>query len=272
MENIIDVINYHITERCNYNCKHCFAKYRTIQECSFKDAKKIVDNIGKFFKANNIQGRINLAGGEPLLVEYFDDLIDYIHNHGIKVSFITNGLLLTKESIMKYENKVETIGLSIDSLSPSSNLTIGRATSNNETLNEEKIKILAAIMKDCKIKLKINTVVTKYNIDENFNEIINAVKPDRLKILQMLVIDNVNESARALQVSNAEFNAFCSRIDYPEIIKEYANDMQNSYVMINPEGMMFNSNYESVGSCLDGDFESLMKNNNIDCNKFNKRY
>lgn len=274
MKNTINVINYHITGRCNYNCKHCFAKYRNTQECSFEDAKKIVDNIGNYFKANNIQGRINLAGGEPLLVDYIDDLIDYIHKLGIKVSIVTNGSLLTIERIKKYANAntVETIALSIDSLSPSSNLTIGRATSNNATLNEENIKILAAVIKNCKIKLKINTVVTKYNIDENFNEIINAVKPDRLKIFQMLVIDNVNESAKALQISDAKFNEFCSRIDYPEIIKEYANDMQNSYVMINPEGKMINSNYEVVGSCLDGDFESLMKNNNIDCKKFNKRY
>lgn len=192
MKNTINVINYHITGRCNYNCKHCFAKYRNTQECSFEDAKKIVDNIGNYFKTNNIQGRINLAGGEPLLVEYIDDLIDYIHNLGIKVSMVTNGSLLTIERIKKYANTVETIALSIDSLSASTNLKIGRAMNTGETLNEE-VKLLIAEMKEYGIKSKINIVVTKFNINEKFDEFIHVVKPDRLKILQMLIIDNVND-------------------------------------------------------------------------------
>lgn len=271
MENTIDVINYHITERCNYNCNHCFAKYRITQECSLEEAKKIIDNIAKYFEANNIRGRINLAGGEPLLVEYIDDLIDYIHKLGIKVSMVTNGSLLTIELIKKYANTVETIAISIDSLSASTNLKIGRAINNKETLNVEKIKQLFALIKNCGIKSKINIVVTKLNVNENFNDFINAVKPDRLKILQMLIIDDVNESARGLQVSNTEFDAFCNRLDY-EFVKESANDIENSYVMINPEGMMINSNYEPVGTCLKMDFGELMKLNVIDCEKFNKRY
>lgn len=97
----MDVINIHITNKCNYRCTHCFGKFsKTKKELDFEEACKVIDNIAQYFSKQGItHGRINLAGGEPLLCPFLDDLIKYIYDCGIKVSIITNGSLLTKERI-----------------------------------------------------------------------------------------------------------------------------------------------------------------------------
>ena len=94
------VINYHITNSCNYHCTYCFGKVNGQKDPTLDDAKKIVDNIALHFAQSNIaDGRINFAGGEPTLYEHLDELIDYTSSLGIQVSIVTNGSLLTPERI-----------------------------------------------------------------------------------------------------------------------------------------------------------------------------
>ena len=93
-----NVINLHLTEICNYRCSYCFAKFNVQNELGIDAWKQVVDQIKNYFDLNAIKdGRINLAGGEPLLLNYLDKLIDYIHSSNIKVSIITNASLLSKE-------------------------------------------------------------------------------------------------------------------------------------------------------------------------------
>ena len=67
------VVNYHITNRCNYHCTYCFGKFDGQKDPTLDDAKKIVDNIALYFAQNNIaDGRINFAGGEPTVYEPLD--------------------------------------------------------------------------------------------------------------------------------------------------------------------------------------------------------
>ena len=50
-----------------------------IAELTYEKACLVVDNIVRYSFKNGIQdGRINLAGGEPLLCKYLDELIDYL--------------------------------------------------------------------------------------------------------------------------------------------------------------------------------------------------
>lgn len=99
------VINFHILEQCNYGCKYCFAKFGDTF-LNLKDTIKVIDSILEYFQKNNFHnGRINFAGGEPLLYPYLDTLIDYIAEKGYQSSIITNGALLTKEKIALWQKK-----------------------------------------------------------------------------------------------------------------------------------------------------------------------
>ena len=154
-----NVVNYHITNRCNYHCNYCFGKFDGQRDPSLADAQKIICNIADFFAQNNIKdGRINFAGGEPTLYEHLDELVDYASSLGLSVSIVTNGSLLTPERICSWQGKVSCIGISIDSIDYATNIAIGRCC-KNKVIDLPHFENLAKVIHECDIHLKINTVV-----------------------------------------------------------------------------------------------------------------
>ena len=73
--------NLHFVDLCNFSCKHCFVK-KNGKELSLDNIKLIVDKLVKYQKDNNIKVRVNLAGGEPLLSNKIQEIIDYNYNIG----------------------------------------------------------------------------------------------------------------------------------------------------------------------------------------------
>jgi wyosine [tRNA(Phe)-imidazoG37] synthetase (radical SAM superfamily) len=111
-----------------------------MKDLSFGDAKKVIDAIDTYFRENGIEdGRINIAGGEPLMYRRLDDIIDYIAEKNIKVSIITNGAKLTEERIASWSGKVAMIGISIDSITAEADIRIGRCDSCNNHLELEHL-------------------------------------------------------------------------------------------------------------------------------------
>lgn len=274
----MDVINIHITNKCNYNCTHCFGKFsKTKKELDFEEACKVVDNIAQYFSKQSIaHGRINLAGGEPLLCPFLDDLIKYIYDRGIKVSIITNGSLLTKERINRWENIVYCIGLSIDSKSSKTNVAIGRCC-NNKTLSGRQAVRLAKAIHGKGIKLKINTVVSKLNANENMAVFYERLKPDRLKLIQMEVVNGINDDASQYQISKEAFDEFCKRHKKccSDTVCEQSSSLENSYLMVNPQGEVLlndGGKYETYGNCLEKDLDDILKLIPFNIEKFNERY
>lgn len=262
-------INLHFTDFCNFHCKHCFIKKENC-ELSFDKLKIIVDKIYKYFNNNSLKGRINLAGGEPLMSRNIDSLIEYIASKGIDVSIITNGYYLDDLFIEKHKTQIKMIGISVDSLNYNTNILIGRCSKAN-TLSKEKLIYICNIIKKAGVKLKINTCLSKLNINENFNSFINEIKPDRYKILQMSCDDNDLKNKNNV-ISNEEAEAFLSRIEY-KYIYESADEMKKSYVIIDSQGnISTNNSHTSIISIFDYDLEEAIKLLNIDYENYIKRY
>lgn len=273
----MNVINFHLTNACNYGCTYCFGKFPHKKELTFEQACAVIDNIARYFSQNGItDGRINLAGGEPLLCSYLDDLIDYINAYGIKVSVITNGSLLTEERIALWKDMVYCIGLSLDSASTGTNVAIGRCCNQRVLTLKQAIRITQAIHRNG-IRLKINTVVSKFNVNEDMTEFYKRLKPDRLKFLQVEIIENINYASAQFAISKKAFEKFCERHKHccPNLVCESSDDMENSYLMINPQGELQlnnNGNYELYGNCLEEDIQEILKRTPINLDKFNSRY
>lgn len=187
----IDVINFHFTDNCNYHCYHCFVK-KNNKEMSLENVKKVVDKIENYFLCENIDGRINLVGGEVFCCHYLQEIIDYINMKHIKVSLVTNGSLMSDDFIVNNHNKLCSIGISVDSLVDKTNIKIGRCCKNITLKKEELIK-KCGLIKSSNICLKINLCLSKNNIDEDISGFIEKVKPDRFKIFQMTVIEQIND-------------------------------------------------------------------------------
>lgn len=273
----MNVINLHLTNSCNYSCTYCFGKFSDKNTIDYERCCKIVDNISKHFKSKKIKdGRINIAGGEPLLCPYLDELIDYINMQDIKVSLITNASLLTVEKIASWKGRVSCIGISVDSLSKETNLKIGRCCKQKTLTIKQLVRVSQAIHK-AGICLKINTVVSALNIDEDFTELYKRTKPDKIKLIQMCIVSGTNDKASNLEVCKKEFNRFCKKYKHSatKVVIESNDEMQNSYLMLNPQGeVQLNNNgvYETYGNCLEEDFGEIMKRVPFDEDKFNSRY
>lgn len=89
-------MNWMITGKCNYNCRHCFnaADNRHLQsEFTLEEAEKLIkeaDECGI--------NAFTITGGEPMLHPFFMDIIRGIHAHGMYVEELnTNGFFITQE-------------------------------------------------------------------------------------------------------------------------------------------------------------------------------
>lgn len=87
-------INWHMTERCNYNCKFCFSRYGNAKELC-NDIRKSKHIIKKLWE-NNFE-KIAFTGGEPLLYQNLGELIKYANNLGMATSIVTNGYYITEK-------------------------------------------------------------------------------------------------------------------------------------------------------------------------------
>lgn len=59
---------------------------------------------------------------------------------------------------------------------------------------------LSQLCRKNNVKFKVNTVVCRYNIDEDINAMIEKVAPFRWKCFQVLVVEGENDSSTTLRV------------------------------------------------------------------------
>lgn len=275
-----NIINYHITDACNYTCRYCFADFR-MNDLPLADAKKVIDSIDTYFRENGIEnGRINIAGGEPLMYRHLDAIIDYISEKSIKVSIITNGSRLTEERIAAWSGKVSMIGISVDAITPEADYHIGRCDSCKRTNSLEHLTKIASAIHEAGIKLKINTVVSKANLGEDMLSVYKALKPDRLKLIYIHVVRNVNEWPETMELipSIGEYNEFVEKNRYEEnceLVLEKPLDMQNSYFMINPHGEVYINCFgleKKYGNSIYEPLSEIFSRLPFDKSKFDLRY
>ena len=241
-------INFHLWGNCNMACKGCFAK--------FQDVKQSVLPKGHLTKAETHKimellieaafKKITFVGGEPMLCPWLHDLIAQAKQGEIITMLVTNGSLLTKQFLCTVKNNLDWVAISIDSLNEQTNILTGRAIKNKTTLKLHFFQDTINCIKENKIKLKINTVVSKYNYKENLSDFISYAIPDRWKILQVLPIKGQNDNTiEELEITKEEFIYFInnnlSAKSITEMIPEDNELMTGSYLMLDPAGRFYDN-------------------------------
>ena len=271
------IINFHITDKCNYHCQYCFAKFHQ-KDLSLEDTKRVIDNIADFFKEKKVHApRVNIAGGEPLLYPHLDAIIDHIHAKGIAVSIITNASALTVDRIDSWKGRVASIGISVDAVSRQTNLCIGRCQ-YGEPLDLTHLFEVADAIHQNGIALKINTVVSKLNLAEDMKPVYMRLQPDKIKFLAMHVIESANGKASSLAPTVEEFYAFIQKNE-PDgkvlVIIEEPGSMENSYFMIDPHGDVYMNDHgdeKRYGCCLDQPLTAIYTTIPLYMEKYMQRY
>lgn len=97
------VLQWHITERCNLHCRHCYQEPTPAQELSFDNLllileqfKEFINRLRKEMARPSLRGHINVTGGEPFIREDFFDLLQVFDENKEHFSFgiLTNGTLI----------------------------------------------------------------------------------------------------------------------------------------------------------------------------------
>lgn len=100
--------------RCNLSCAYCNEYDKVSNPVPTEEMLRRIDLL-----ATLGTGIITFSGGEPLLHPDLDEMIRRIRSHGIIVTLITNGYLLTPERIQQLNRAgLEHLQISIDNVQP----------------------------------------------------------------------------------------------------------------------------------------------------------
>lgn len=280
------VVNWHITEACNYHCNYCFAKWDKQKNELMNDensVSKLMDEIQKLPAILNGKYltefesiRLNLVGGETFLnIRKVTKIIYQAKQRNFSLSAITNGSRLNNELVTLIANDFNSIGFSVDSLDSSTNIKIGR-TEKSGVMDTDKVLKDISLIKELNpsIDIKINTVVSSLNQTEDLSAFIDQAAPNKWKVFKVLpVITRENE------VSQDDFIEFLERHSkFENIISSEDNDeMTDSYLMIDPIGRFFQnsilgSGYSYSTPIVNTGIEEALNEINFDPEKFHGRY
>jgi radical SAM protein with 4Fe4S-binding SPASM domain len=100
-------IQWHLTERCNLQCRHCYQQRRKPSEMAAGKLKQEIDGAMEMFQAweeeydISLSPSIHYTGGEPFLYKGMWEAIAHARRKGFRVAILTNGCLITKEDAEK---------------------------------------------------------------------------------------------------------------------------------------------------------------------------
>lgn len=247
------VINWHVTEACNFRCRYCYAKWQQPDGSELiRDPRKTEELFRVLYSGfadptASISPRLNFAGGEPLLQpSRVAVAMEKARELGFGVSLITNGSRLTVDVAERIAPHLSILGISIDATTSVANERIGRLDGRGAHLDLPGLIDRIALMRRINpaMTLKVNSVVNEENWQENLNPLISGLAPARWKVLRMLpaVTDE-------LAVSDAQFRAFVKRHRALGDIMcvEDNDDMVQSYIMVDPHGRFFQNRVAGAG-------------------------
>ncbi len=158
--NILRLVAWEVTRRCNLSCVHCRAAaedhiYK--DELNTKTCLSLLDGIKEVGEPIII-----LTGGEPLLRDDIFEIAAYGTKIGLRMVMAPNGTLVTKEkAAMMKESGIKRISISLDGSSRQSHDRFrGVSGAFDGAMNGIQMA------KNAKIPFQINTTITKTNLLE----------------------------------------------------------------------------------------------------------
>ena len=246
------VINYHMTETCNYSCTYCYATWE--DSCGAKELHRtegaieaLIDRLADHFLSGNpLQQsmsyrhvRLNFAGGEPMVLgQRFVDALLYAKSKGFRTSIITNGAFLDQQRLVDLSPHIDVLGVSFDTADEIIAGSIGRMDRKGSWISADRLATISSEYKRLNPSglFKVNMVVNQFNHHESLLDVMTIVSPDKWKLLRVLPIyDHI------APVSDADFESYTERhsvFSHISVVEDNS-DMAASYLMINPNGCFY---------------------------------
>jgi MoaA/NifB/PqqE/SkfB family radical SAM enzyme len=117
------LVTFSMTPRCNFRCPYCYGDYehRYQNELTLKDVLSLVNEL-----ADRGTRFLQLSGGEPLMFQGIEQVVDLANRRGICLGMSTNGSLIKRH--IDIVRKVQTIAVSLDGDEASNDANRGAGT------------------------------------------------------------------------------------------------------------------------------------------------
>lgn len=224
---------WNITTKCNQNCKYCH-RFLGINDLTYEENKKILNNLIKD-GVNNI----TWTGGEALLYPNLKELLKISKENGIKNKLITNGMVLAQnENMREILDYLDSLTLSLDTINDDTNEELGRGRNHFE-----EVKVILDYVKGRNLKVNINTVVSKKNINEmeQLGEFLNNYNISKWKFFKFMPLRETAEKNKdEFAITDAEFeqtkNVFKNFGNIGETDFRQEKDMEDKYTLLIANG------------------------------------
>jgi len=188
-----------LTMRCNFDCVWCSDKdLRAKQEDDLKLAT--IKALAKDLAAHGTRGVVIEGGGEPTIVQHFDEVIRILKEHGLGVGLITNGSNKLKPEII---GMFDWIRVSLDSSSSAEMLTLKRYKNFDKIVSN-----IVYYAQNCQT-VGVGYVATRHNTSQ----------------MENLILYLRESGVRYVQIRPV--------VDHPEMLPEYNFDYLKKYQNVN---------------------------------------
>lgn len=232
---IPETVNLHIYPHCNQACRYC---YGTFPEVSAVLSGTVWCSVIDHLASVGVR-RLTFSGGEPTLHRDLGLMLVHAREAGLQTAIITNGAQLNG-SLMEH---LDLVGLSIDSADERTQAALGRSLPRGSYIHH--IIDLARLARAAGALLKLNTVVTRLNMNDDLNDLVTEIRPDKWKPMQFVHVRGENDASAAdLAVTPTEFETFVARHARVReaavwVAAESAATIRATYVMVDPSGRLF---------------------------------
>jgi len=114
---------WHITDKCNLRCTHCYQEnYTDVQDMPLEELKVIAKKLFKTLSKWGKKGDISITGGEPFIRKDLLSFLEYLDSSEevSNLDILSNGTMLTDDIVkrLKLIRKLHRVQVSLDGASP----------------------------------------------------------------------------------------------------------------------------------------------------------
>lgn len=260
------IVDYMINAPCNLKCPFCYGPDPHLKgELSTSGKLELLRNLS----LHKVK-RIVIAGGEPTLSRDLEEVCSTAHQSGIGVSLQTNAFSLDK--ITKVLPFLDWIAFPLDGITERSQV-IMRTDEKHYDKFTEATALVQAYNNDHakKVKIKVGTVVSKYNIDELevIASILSQLSITVWKIYKIRKRGKGEEIFGSFTVADEivsdKIKSITDQFPALNINYSYQESTSDSYIIIDPDSKTY-----VISGAHQTDFGKIMDGNTFLTNKFDE--